>query len=52
VPCFSPSTPAAEALDELAASRTGRGLVLSDGELVGILSVTDLARALALGRPV
>jgi Zn-dependent protease/predicted transcriptional regulator len=52
VPCFSQSTPAAEALDELAASRTGRGLVLSDGELVGILSVTDLARALALGRPV
>ena len=52
VPCFSPSTPAAEALDELAASRTGRGLVLSDGELVGIVSVTDVARALALGRPV
>jgi Zn-dependent protease len=52
VPCFAPSTPAAEALEELAASRAGRGLVISDGELVGIVSVTDLARALALGRPV
>jgi Zn-dependent protease len=52
VPAFSPDTPAMEALDELVASRAGRGIVLEGGRLVGILSTTDLVRALALGRPV
>lgn len=52
VPSFSPATQAMAALDELVASGVGRGIVLDHGRLVGIISVTDLARALALGRPV
>jgi len=52
VPAFSPGTPAIEALDELVTSRAGRGIVLEDDRLVGIISATDLVRALALGRPV
>ncbi len=52
VPCFSPDTRAMAALDELVASGVGRGIVLDRGRLVGIISMTDLARALALGRPV
>jgi Zn-dependent protease len=52
IPSFSPGTQAMAALDELVASGVGRGIVLDHGRLVGIISVTDLARALALGRPV
>lgn len=52
VPALSPETPAMAALDELVASGAGRGIVLEGGRLVGIISTTDLARALALGRPV
>jgi Zn-dependent protease len=52
VPRFTPDTPAREALDALLQSRVGRGLVIEDGRLVGILSITDLARALDFGRPV
>ena len=52
VPTFSPETPAMVALDELVTRGTGRGVVFDEGLLVGIISTTDLARALALGRPV
>ncbi len=52
VPRFSPDIPAGEALDQLVRSNIGRGVVVEDGRLVGVLSVTDLARALTLGRPV
>ncbi|HYX84634.1 MAG TPA: site-2 protease family protein [Gaiellales bacterium] len=52
VPQLAPDTPAMTALDELNASGVGRGLVLKDGRLTGIISITDLARALAVGRPV
>jgi Zn-dependent protease/CBS domain-containing protein len=46
VPVLSPDDPAIDALTELAESPAGRALVLDDGMLVGLLSVTDLARAL------
>jgi CBS domain protein len=52
VPRFSPATPAGEAADELARGACGRELIVEDGELVGILSLSDIARALAFGRPV
>ncbi len=52
VPLLTASTPAVDALAELS-SRPGmnRGLVVDDGRLEGLLSITDLARALEVGRP-
>jgi Zn-dependent protease/CBS domain-containing protein len=41
--------PAIEALGELGESAAGRGVVLADGRLVGMLSRSDLARALEVG---
>jgi CBS domain-containing protein len=52
VVALTPGTSALAALDELVQHGAGRAVVLDGGELVGILSVTDLARALASGRPV
>jgi Zn-dependent protease len=52
VPRFSPATPAGEAADELARGACGRALIVEGGELVGILSLSDIARALAFGRAV
>jgi Zn-dependent protease len=52
IPVFTPDAPAREALEELAGSPTGRGLVVQEGRLIGILSITDLVRALDFGRPV
>ncbi len=49
VPVFAGSTPAIEAADKLMTTPVGRGLVFEQGELVGILSLTDVARALAMG---
>jgi len=51
VPAFAPETLAVDALDQLVRSRAGRGIVTTHGRVVGILSMTDLLRALALGRP-
>jgi Zn-dependent protease/CBS domain-containing protein len=51
VPQFTSQTPVADALDQLAQG-AGRGLVLADGKLVGIVSISDIARALVLGRAV
>ena len=48
VPVFEPTTAAVEALEVLAGRGLGRGLVFDHARLVGILSITDLARALAL----
>lgn len=42
---------AIDALAELSASEVHRGLGVDDGRLAGFLSITDLARALELGRP-
>jgi Zn-dependent protease/predicted transcriptional regulator len=52
LPHFSPETQAMAALDELVASGVGRAVVIDHGHLVGIISMTDLARALAPGGPV
>lgn len=38
-------------LAELLTSEVNRGLVVDDGRLAGFLSITDLARALEVGRP-
>jgi len=40
-----------DALEKLEESDVNRALVVDDGRLVGLLSVTDLARALAIGGP-
>jgi Zn-dependent protease/predicted transcriptional regulator len=49
-----PATPLTEVLAPLSASKERRALVLEDGRLVGLVSTTDLTRALELtelGRP-
>jgi CBS domain-containing protein len=46
VPVLDPDEPAADALAKLIASPVSRGLVLAGGRLAGILSLSDLARAL------
>jgi CBS domain-containing protein len=51
VPVISPDVPVADALGEIAASDVRRALVVSDGHLAGILSITDLLRAIEVGRP-
>jgi Zn-dependent protease/CBS domain-containing protein len=52
VPLLAESTRAVDALADLS-SRPGanRGLVVDNGHLEGLLSITDLARALQAGRP-
>ena len=50
---LTPGTPAADAVTLLAEGASGRAVVVDDdGRLVGIVSLTDIARALAAGRPV
>jgi CBS domain-containing protein len=39
-----------DALAELSAPGSSRVLVVDDGHLAGLLSITDLARALEVGR--
>ena len=51
VPALGEDEPAIDALAELSTSGVNRGLVVDDGTLVGLLSITDLARALEVGRP-
>jgi len=41
---------AVDALAELSAPRANRGLVVDNGHLAGLLSITDLARGLEVGR--
>jgi CBS domain-containing protein len=41
---------AVDAITELSAPRANRALVVDDGLLAGLLSITDLARALEVGR--
>ena len=50
VPKLRPGDELAAALAVLGDSDVGRGLVLEDGNLVGLVSITDLARALELAR--
>lgn len=51
VPLLDQAEPAIDALAELSASDVHRGLVVKGGDLVGLLSITDLARALEVGPP-
>jgi CBS domain-containing protein len=51
VPLLNEDEPAVDALAELSASNVNRGLVVDNGHLAGFLSITDLARALEVGRP-
>jgi CBS domain-containing protein len=51
VPLLDESEEAIDALAELSASEVNRGLVIEHGGLAGLLSITDLARALEVARP-
>jgi predicted transcriptional regulator len=48
-PVFRPDEPLVDALERLGRSELNRGVVLEDGRLVGLLSITDVARALEVG---
>jgi len=50
VPLLTEDERAVDALAELSAPRANRALVVDNGHLAGLLSVTDLARALEVGR--
>jgi CBS domain-containing protein len=50
VPLLGADEEAIDALAELSASEVNRGLVVDDGRLTGLLSITDLARALEVAR--
>jgi len=50
VPLLTEDEKAVDALAELSAPTANRGLVLDNGHLGGLLSITDLARALEVGR--
>jgi Zn-dependent protease len=50
VPLLTEDEKAVDALAELAVPSANRGLVVDNGHLSGLLSITDLARALEVGR--
>jgi len=50
VPQLTEDEPAVDALTELSEPRANRALVVEDGHLGGLLSISDLARALEVGR--
>ena len=50
VPLLADDEPAIDALAELSESKVNRGLVVDDGRLIGLLSITDLLRALEVRR--
>jgi Zn-dependent protease len=50
VPLLTEDEKAVDALVELSAPSVNRGLVVDNGHLAGLLSITDLARALEVGR--
>jgi Zn-dependent protease len=50
VPLLTEDETAVDALEELSAPTGNRGLVVDDGRLAGLLSITDIARALEVGR--
>jgi Zn-dependent protease len=51
VPLLREDARAVRALEDLSGAGVNRGLVVDDGHLTGLLSITDLARALEVGRP-
>jgi CBS domain-containing protein len=50
VPLLTEDELIVDALEELSAPTGNRGLVVDDGHLAGLLSITDIARALEVGR--
>jgi Zn-dependent protease/CBS domain-containing protein len=50
IPLLTEDEKAVDALAELSAPTANRGLVVDNGHLAGLLSITDLARALEVGR--
>jgi Zn-dependent protease/CBS domain-containing protein len=50
VPLLTEDALAVDALEQLSAPTGNRGLVVDDGHLAGLLSITDIARALEVGR--
>ena len=50
VPQLTEDELAVDALQELSAPNGNRALVIDDGHLAGLLSITDIARALEVGR--
>ena len=50
VPCFAPQDVVGDVLERLLIAPIHRALVLEDDRLVGILSVTDVTRAVEAGR--
>jgi hypothetical protein len=50
VPLLTEDETAVDALAVLSAPGANRGLVVDDGHLAGLLSISDLARALEVGR--
>ena len=50
VPLLTEDEKAVDALAALATPSANRGLVVDNGHLAGLLSITDLARALEVGR--
>ena len=50
VPLLTEDETAVDALAELSAPSANRGLVVDNGHLAGLLSITDLVRALEVGR--
>jgi Zn-dependent protease/CBS domain-containing protein len=50
VPLLAEDEKAADALAALSGATANRALVVENGDLVGLLSITDLARALEIGR--
>jgi CBS domain-containing protein len=50
VPQLTEEEPAVDALADLSSPNSNRGLVIEHGRLAGLLSITDLARALQVGR--
>jgi Zn-dependent protease/predicted transcriptional regulator len=50
VPLLTEDELAVDALQDLSAPTGNRGLVVDDGHLAGLLSITDIARALEVGR--
>jgi len=51
VPLLSEDETAVDALAALSSPTSNRGLVVENGHLAGLLSITDLARTLEVGRP-
>jgi CBS domain-containing protein len=50
LPLLTEDQRAVDALTELSTPRVNRALVVDNGHLAGLLSITDLARALEVGR--